>query len=91
MVINLKILSYKSPQRHAVRRIIVAAQNSLRKEYPDLEVNVTEIKDLFEIEEITPVVILPSLMVNEKLVCVGRFPHKDEMVGWLREALQQPV
>lgn len=36
---------------------------------------------------VTQVVVLPSLVVNEKLVCVGRFPHKDEVISWLQEAL----
>ena len=90
-MINIKILSYKSPQRYAVKRTIIAAQNILRNEYPDLEVSVTEIKELSEIEQITQGVILPSLVVNEKLVCVGHFPHKDEVIGWLQEALQLPA
>ena len=39
-------------------------------------------------EKYTAVMILPSLVVNEKLVCVGRFPKKDEIVGWLQEAVE---
>jgi len=31
---------------------------------------------------------LPSLVVNEKLVCVGRFPKKDETIGWIKEAIE---
>lgn len=88
--INAKILSYKSPQRYAVMRTILAAQNALRKEYADLRVHVAEIRELSEIEKITPVVILPSLMVNEKLVCIGRFPSKDEIIAWLRAEITEP-
>ncbi|MCJ7584600.1 MAG: thioredoxin family protein [Anaerolineales bacterium] len=90
-MINVKILSYKNPQRYAVKRTIIAAQNVLCREYPGLEVSVTEVKELSEIEKITQVVILPSLVVNEKLVCVGRFPKKDEVISWLQEALQLPT
>ncbi len=90
-MINVTILSYKSPQRYAVKRTLMAAQNELRKTYPDLEIAITEIKELSEIEKITRAVILPSLLVNEKLVCVGRFPHKNEVIGWLIEALQAPI
>jgi hypothetical protein len=39
--------------------------------------------------KITQVVILPSLVVDEKLVCVGQFPHKDGLIRWLQEALQK--
>lgn len=66
----------------------MAAQNELRKTRPDIEVAVTEVKELFEMEKYTAVVILPSLAVNGKLVCVGRFPNKDEIVGWLQEAVE---
>lgn len=87
-MINVKILSYKNHQRYVVKRTLMTAQNELRKTCPDLEIAITEVKELSEIEKITQVVILPSLVVNEHLVCVGRFPHKDEIIGWLQEALQ---
>jgi hypothetical protein len=90
-MIDVKILSYKSPQRFAVKRTLSAAQNELRKTHPDIEIAIIEVKELSEMEKYTAVVILPSLIVNEKLVCVGRFPHKDEVTGWLQEALQQPT
>ena len=90
-MINVKILSYKNPQRFAVKRTLSAAQNELRKTHPDIEIAIIEVKELSEMEKYTAVVILPSLVVNEKLVCVGRFPHKDEVTGWLQEALQQPT
>jgi hypothetical protein len=87
-IITIQILSYKSPQRYAVRRTLVAAESELRNTYPDIELYITEIKELSEIEKHTAVVILPSMMVNEKLVCVGRFPKKDEVAGWLRQAIE---
>ncbi len=85
--IQIKILSYKSPQRYAVKRTLMAAQNELRRSVPHLEIDVTEVKDLSEMEKYTQVVILPSLVVNDRLVCIGRFPKKDEVVSWLREAV----
>jgi hypothetical protein len=90
-IINVKILSYKSPQRFAVKRTLMAAQNELRKRHPDFEIDLTEVKEFSEMEKYTPVVILPSLVVDEKLVCVGRFPHKDEIISWLHEALLLPT
>lgn len=88
-MINIKILSYKSPQRYVVNRTLMVAQNMLKKTYPDLKIEITEVKELSEIEKYTAVVILPSLVVNEKLVCVGRFPSRDEVLGWLRSALKE--
>jgi hypothetical protein len=85
-LIHVKILSYKSPQRYAVKQTLRAAEHELRKTLPDLELAIEEVKELAEMEKFTPVVILPSLVVNEKLVCVGRFPKKDEVIEWLQLA-----
>jgi hypothetical protein len=89
MRIGVRILSYKSPQRYAVRRAVLAAQTSLSQEYPDLLVEIAEVRERSEIEKITPVVIYPSLLVNDRLVCVGRFPKQDEILVWFQQALQE--
>jgi hypothetical protein len=88
VMLHIKILCYKNPQRYAVKQIIKIACNELGKTLPGLEINVEEVKELAEMEKYTPMVILPGLVVNEKLVCVGRFPQKDEVVGWLRQAVK---
>jgi hypothetical protein len=87
MKIGVKILGSRTPQRYAVRRAVLAAQATLSQEYPDLLVEISEVKELAEIEKVTPVIIYPSLVVNDRLVCVGRFPSKDEMVIWFQQAL----
>jgi hypothetical protein len=68
-----------------------AATKELQKNIAELEVMVEEIKELTEMERYTPVVILPSLVVNETLVCVGRFPKKEEVVGWLQKAWENDI
>jgi hypothetical protein len=88
-MVNVKILSYKSTQRFAVKRTLMAAQNELRKNYPDLNIAITEVKELSEMEKYTAVVILPSLVVNDKLVCIGRFPEKDEIIDWLQDMIER--
>lgn len=87
-VLEIKILSYKSPQRYAVRKTITAAHSELCKRYPDLEIHLSEIKDVPEMLKYTQVLILPSLIVNGKLVCVGRFPKKNETIGWFQSAIE---
>jgi hypothetical protein len=87
-MINIKILSYKSPQRYAIRQTLLAARNELRKTHPDLDLSITEVKNLAEMEEYTQVVCYPSLLINEKLVCVGLFPKKDEVIRWLKQAME---
>jgi hypothetical protein len=86
-MIQVKILGTKSPQRYAVRRAVVAAWNELICEHIGLELNTVEVKDLSEIQRYTQVFIYPSLVINEQLVCVGRFPKKCEILGWLKQAL----
>ena len=87
-MIEIKILSYKSPQRYAVRQTLIGARNELRKTHPTLEISISEVKKLAEMEEYTDVVIYPSLVINDQLVCIGRFPKKDEVIGWLQQTLE---
>jgi hypothetical protein len=86
-MIQVKILSYKSPQRYAVRRTLRAAARELRATYPGLEVDIVEVIKLEEIEKYTLVLILPSLVIDGKLVCIGSFPHKDEVKDWLQKVV----
>jgi hypothetical protein len=89
MKISVKILGTKSRQRYAVRRLALMAQTVLRAEYPTLELEITEIKEPDEIAKYTPVMIAPGLVINEKLVYDIWIPSKEQVVGWLREAIEQ--
>ena len=33
-----------------------------------------------------PIVGTPALVIDEQVVCSGRLPQKQEVIGWLREA-----
>jgi len=88
-MIDLKILSYHSAQRYAVRQTVVAAQRVLKNEFPELKIVITELKDWAHIEQYTSVLSAPSLVMDEKLVCVGRFPSKEEVLDWLRSSLTE--
>lgn len=46
-------------------------------------VKVTDYKDIMAYN----VLSTPGLVVNEKLVCAGRVPKKEEIISWYREAL----
>jgi len=89
--ITVKILSTKSRQRYAVRRLVTAAADTLRFEYPDLEVSLTEIHDREGIEAYTDVLIAPGLVINEKLVYDLWIPSKEQVIGWLRDAIQEQL
>lgn len=86
-MIEVKILGYHTAQRYAVRQILVAAQRILHAEFPEVKLSITELKEWMQIEQYTPVLSAPSLVVNEKLVCVGRCPSKQEVMGWFKDAL----
>jgi len=88
-MIDVKILSYHSAQRYAVRQTLIASQQLLRTDHPDVEINISELKDWFHIDKYTPVLSALSLVVNEKLVRVGRFPTKQEVIGWLCIAIEE--
>jgi len=91
MNIAVKILGTKSRQRYVLRRLVVAAADTLRFEYPNLEVSITEISDREGIETYTNVLIAPGLVINEKLVYDLWIPSKEQALGWLREALQEQL
>jgi hypothetical protein len=88
-VLSVKILSLQYPERYVVRRLVAAAQQELASKYPSLTLDVTEVMDPGEIGKYAFVLILPTLVINEKVVCSGRCPAKDEVTNWLTEAVEE--
>jgi hypothetical protein len=85
-VITVQVLSLGAPERYAVRRMVAAVQQELQSHDPQLKMTITEVNDADQIGRYASVLVMPTLVVNEKVVCSGRFPTRDEVVGWLREA-----
>ncbi len=85
-MLEVKVLAIKTPQFYAVKRALLAGLETARRQRPDLALEITHIRDYTEIETFTCVLSWPSLVINGRLVCVGRFPSKDEVVGWLLAA-----
>jgi hypothetical protein len=86
-MIEIKILSCRSAQRYAIKQRVVAAKRDLQNEYPVLEIAIIELKEWINIEPYTLMLSAPSLVVNEILVCEGRFPTRQEVLDWVRDAL----
>jgi hypothetical protein len=86
-VLEIRVLSLGDPERYAVRRIVLAAEQELLGETPGLQIRLSEGKDAGEIGRYARVLVLPTLLINGKVVCTGRFPSRDEVVGWMRQAL----
>ena len=85
-MLNIQILGLTYPERYAVRRLVIAAQQDLLSSHPDLEMDITEVTDPTEIGKKAFVLILPTLIINDQVVCSGRIPTRDEVTRWLREA-----
>lgn len=86
-MVKIKILSLQFPERYAVRRLVVAAQQEMLTCQPGLELEIEELIEPGQIGKYAQVLVLPTLVVNEKVVCSGRMPAKEEVIEWLRQAL----
>jgi hypothetical protein len=89
-VLKVKILSLGVPERYAIRRLVTAVQHELQAVDPQQQIIISEIDDAGEIGRYASVLVLPTLVINEKVVCSGRFPTRDEVSSWLRKAIENP-
>ena len=88
-MLNVKILSLQYPERYVVRRLVTAAQQDLLSRSLDLELDILEVNDPGEIGKYAFVLVLPTLVINGKVACSGRFPSKEEVTEWLLEAANE--
>ena len=85
----VKILSLGAPERYAVRRMVTAATQELLQQHPNLEISIIDVSDSNEIGKFASTLVLPTLVINGKAVSNGRFPTREEIIGWLREAIKK--
>ena len=88
-MLSIKILSLQYPERYVVRRLVTAAQRELACRVPELELEIEEVTDSGEIGKYAFYLVIPTLVINEKVVCSGRIPSKEEVSCWLQEALEE--
>jgi hypothetical protein len=85
-VIKVKILSLGEAERYSVRRLVLVAQHDLQAQGVQVDLTIKEVNSAIEIGKVAPTLVLPTLLVNEKVVSSGRFPQKEEIVKWLVDA-----
>jgi hypothetical protein len=88
-VLIVKILSLGAPERYAVRRMVTAAYQDLIQQYPNVEIIIIDVSDSTEIGQSAFTLVMPTLVINEKVVCSGRFPTREEIAGWLRTTISK--
>ncbi len=88
-MIEIKILSCRASQRYALLQRVVAAKRDILSECPGIEFQITELREWSTIEPFTLILSAPSLVVNDRLVCEGRFPSREEVLGWVRGAVEE--
>lgn len=58
----------------------VAREAAVSAGIPAEFIKVTDMKEMLAYDLMSS----PGLVVNEKLVCSGRIPTRDEVIGWLQ-------
>jgi hypothetical protein len=89
MRVPIKILGYRKAQRYAVRRAIEQALNTLSLKQIHFDVTIEEITSVQEILKFTQVLIYPSVVLNDKVICSGRIPKQSEMEQWILQELKK--
>lgn len=88
-IIPVKILGYKKSQRYSISRALTQARTAFESGHPGVQLDIQEVTTAKEMLDYTPVIAFPSLMIGGKLVCVGRFPAREEILAWLEHETQQ--
>jgi len=88
MKLHIKVLGPGCEACDWMEQQAIAALEALAEEIPDLEATIQHITDYAEITKY-PILFTPGLVINEKLVCAGRIPKVEEVVAWLRQALDE--
>ncbi len=86
---TVKILGLQYPERYVVRRLVAAVQQEMLSNSINNELEIIEVTDPGEIGKYAFVLVLPTLVIDEKVVCTGRFPSKEEVANWLLEAVRE--
>jgi small redox-active disulfide protein 2 len=79
---HIKILGTGCPR---CRRLEALARQAVAE--ASIEAAITKVTDMDQIMGYS-IVSTPGLVINEKVRSSGRIPRKEEIIGWMKEALQ---
>ncbi|HSB66018.1 MAG TPA: thioredoxin family protein [Anaerolineales bacterium] len=85
-MLRVKIIGFDCPHCQLVKKIAAEELTDVLRETPDLKITLEHGDDVTEVQKYHIFYTL-GLVVNEKLVCAGRVPSKQEVLGWLRGAI----
>jgi len=85
MTLNIKVLGPGCSNCQRVEQMAVAALEVLAEQNSSLEATIQHVTAREDIMKY-PIIYTPGLVIDEKVVCAGRIPTVDEVVGWLQEA-----
>ncbi|MGC8837536.1 MAG: thioredoxin family protein [Anaerolineae bacterium] len=80
---NIKVLGSGCPKCKKLEAITREVVQEL-----GLEAEIEKVTNFAEIMKY-PILATPALVVNEKVVCFGYIPTKDEVKAWLKNGHQQ--
>ena len=89
-MLKVKVLGFGCHRCQLVEQIAAEELAKVLKDNPDLIVTLEHVDDVLEIQ-MYHVFYTPGLIVNEKLVCAGRIPSNQEVLGWLRDAVAHQI
>lgn len=85
--ITIKILCYRNPVCYSVWRIVQHVIDQLSPQFSDADFKISMIRDSSKIANYTHNLVLPSVVIDEKLVSSGHIPNQQEVLAWLQVAL----
>ena len=88
-IMDIKILCYRTPVCYSVWRVVQHGIDRLSPQFPDAEFKIRMIKDSAQIAKYTHNLVLPSVVINGKLVSEGHVPSHQEVFEWLQVALAE--